>query len=402
MITPFSTLNLVQFFAAINENLYKLLAAYFIISILGDLHSNAIMALIGAIFIIPFLLFSPLGGIFADKWPKSKVTKVTRCLELTCLLLAISFFYFKIITGVYVVLFLMASLSAVFGPSKYGMIPELMPKEKILYANSVIAAFTYLGIIIGTALPSILIWISDKDYIIALLVSVCLAIIGLILSLFLPVTPVENKQKSVRFFIYLELFDSLKQMWTIPSLFSAAFAYAYFLFIGGFVQLNIIPYTIKNLGLTDIMGGYFFLVTAFGLGLGSYFTNKICKGKIKLEMIPLSGISISILLMLFKWFFAPWPIVFVWMFLLGFFGGIFVVPPQAFILANSPEEDRGRNVATANFFSFAFALLAAFVLYVFTLLDLHPATNFLIIGVINFFVILALLYKTRWFLFFKA
>ncbi|NGX38626.1 MAG: hypothetical protein K1000chlam2_01801, partial [Chlamydiae bacterium] len=362
-LTSFGLLNIIQFLAAINENLYKLLVAFFLISEYGERHTSTIMAIIGVLFILPFLLFSSLGGIFADIKPKSQITRITRFLEFCCLILALFIFGFHLSFGAYVILFLMASLSAIFGPSKYGIIPELIDSSRILYANSVIAAFTFLGIIIGTTLASFVVWLTSANYVLALSVSVVIALSGAILSLFLPKTPIGNKDKPIRFFIYIELWDALKQMWTIPSLIKATFAYSYFLFVGGFIQLNIIPYTVQTLGFSDIIGGYFFLATALGLGFGAFFTDRISHGRIRLGMIPLAGMGISLVLILMKWFYTPWALVVTWMVLLGFLGGIFLVPAQAFVLSASPETDRGRNFATANFFSFVFALLAAIALY---------------------------------------
>ena len=394
-ISSFGLLNIVQFLAAINENLYKLIAAYFLISELGEAHTDTIMANVGAIFVIPFLLFSSLGGIFADKWAKSRIVILTRFLELTCLLIALFLFWNHVSYGAYVILFLMASLSAIFGPSKYGILPELIDRSRLLYANSIIAAFTFLGIIIGTTLASYTVWVTDSHFVNAILVSIAFALVGLIVSFFIPKTPVVNKHKPVRFFIYIEIWDSIKQMWSIPLLFSAMMAYSYFLFLGAFLQLNIIPYTIDVLGMTDIEGGYFFLVTALGLGLGAYFTDRISQGKIRLGMIPISGIGISIIMFLMYWLYTPWWLIIVWLLLLGFLGGMYLVPPQAFILATSPEADRGRNFATANFLSFSFALLASFALYFLnTFLNLSPATSFLVIGIVNLFVMLPLVWKT--------
>lgn len=396
LCSPFALFNIIQFLAAINENLYKLLAAYFLIYELGVGKTDTIMAIVGGLFILPFLLFSSLGGIFADKWPKNRIVIGTRFLEFICLLVALVFFKDNFFYGAYIVLFFMASFSAIFGPSKYGLIPELTPPSKILYANSIIAFFTYLGIIFGTALPSVVIWMTGSNYVMALFSSLGLAFIGLILSLYLPKTPIGNKTKSFRFFIYIELWETIKQMWKIPFLFSASFAYCYFLFIGGFVQLNLIPYTMEILKFSDIVGGYLFLITALGLGIGAFFTNRISKGKIRLSLIPLSGIGISIVLMALKWLFIPWYLVALWLIILGFLGGIFIVSPQAFILAKSPEKTRGRNFATVNFFSFAFALLSSFALYLLnTTLKISPASSFFVIGIINLIVMFLFIWTSN-------
>lgn len=392
MKSGFFKLNTIQFLAAINENVFKLLCAYFLIDLIGVTKSSQIMAIIGALFILPFLLFSSVGGILADKCSKSRVTLATRFLELLCLVFAAILFSQKVVWSPYVLLLIMATLSALFGPSKYGIIPELLPKERLLYGNGLIACFTYLGIIIGTTLASLILWATKENFTVAILCIIAIALSGFLISLFLPRTPIENADKPIRFFIYVELWEGLKQMWQIPFLFSAFFAYCYFLFIGAFVQLNSIPYVVEILHFKDIYGGYIFLFSSLGLGIGAYLMSRYSTEN--LLLVPFSGTAISIILCLFFFFPHPWWLVIVWMVLLGFFGGVFIVPPQTFIMKASPEQDRGRNFATANFFSFAFALLASLALYTLnTLFLFSPDTSFLIIGIINFLVIIPLYKK---------
>ncbi|MCP5469306.1 MAG: MFS transporter [Chlamydiales bacterium] len=397
LFSHFARLNYVQFLAAINENLFKLLAAYFLIEELGEEHTNTIMAIVGALFILPFLLFSSVGGVFADRWQKNRIIWITRIFEACFLFIALFIFGFHLSYGAYIILFLMSTSGAIFGPSKYGIIPEILPMERILFGNSVIASFTYLGIIFGTALSSFAVWYTTKDFFLCLILTVLFALIGLIISLFLPKTPVENKTKHFPIFVYSEIWDALKQMWHIPSLSMATFAFAYLLFLGGFLQLNLIPYAIQHLGLSDIYGGYFFLSVALGLGCGSYLTDRISRGKIRLGMVPISGLGISAILILMWFISEPWWLTFVWMIILGFFGGIFLVPPQAFILAASPEKDRGRNFATANFFSFFCALLASGALYLLNvLLALSPANSFFVIAIFNIGIMLFMMWRTDW------
>ncbi|MFN0065399.1 MAG: MFS transporter [Chlamydiales bacterium] len=397
LTSPFACLNYAQFLAAINENLYKLLTAFFLIEYMGEEHTNMIMSVIGALFILPFLLFSSVGGILADRWPKNRIIYVTRICELGTMLMAFFIFGLPLTYGAYILLFVMSSLAAIFGPAKYGAIPELLDKKKILFGNSVIAAFTYLGIILGTALASFAVWATHSNFVLCILFTVLFAAIGTLISFFIPKTPVKNSTKRFRLFVYAELWDALKQMWTIPSMIGATFAFSYFLFIGGFLQLNLIPYAIQDLRLTDIYGGYFFLVVALGLGLGAFLTNKISKGKILLSMVPFSGVGISCVLFLMKWVYTPWWLILAWMFILGVFGGMFLVPPQAYIIAASPEKDRGRNFATANFFSFVFAFLAAIALYILNvLLKLTPSNSLFIIAIMNLVIMVILTWRTKW------
>jgi len=131
----FLCLNAAQFLGALNDNIYKLLTIFFLISTLGVEKSSSILSSVAALYVIPFLLFSSAAGILADRRSKQKLILGLKIIEVFLMLLALAVFYFKSTRGCYSLLFLLASHSAVFGPSKYGIIPELVEKDKITKAN---------------------------------------------------------------------------------------------------------------------------------------------------------------------------------------------------------------------------------------------------------------------------
>ena len=389
----FNYLNITQFLDALNENLFKYIVIYFLIFFQGIEKTPLIMSLTGSIFILPFILFSSLGGIFADRWSKTSIIRFTRCIQLIILIAAILTIYFQAFIMAYFMLFLMSSLSAIFGPSKYGIIPELVTEQGMVKANSYIAAFTFFGIILGTSLASFLhIFLDNHFY---QMVAVCLifTVIGIFCSLLIPSLPALNRKKHFPYFIYQEIVDSLREMKSIPFMLLAVFAYSYFLFFGAFVQMNIVPFSIETLHLTPIAGGYLFVFSAIGIGIGAILASKTSG---KLTILPKSCLGISLSCFLFPFFPHPYWINILWLILLGIFGGLFLVPSQVYILSKSPEKNRGRNFGTANFFSFVFALIAAGYLFLLTsLFRLSASQNFTATAFVNFLVTAFLYYFLR-------
>lgn len=379
MLSSFQTFNIIQFLAAVNENLYRMLVAFFLIVLLGDGSASLAMASTGFLFLLPFLLFSTLGGLLADKYSKKRIVIVTRAFECILFMFAIVAMALQSQIGSYVVLFLLASVSAIFGPAKYSLIPELYSKERLIRANSIIAGFTFFGIIFGTGLASLLIQVSGYRFYTALIMALTLALTAFVLSLSLPHTKARDPAKKIPLFFYKELAISLIEMGQFPKLLSATVAYGYFLFIGAFVQLNIVPFSIEVLGLSIISGGYLFILAAIGIALGAFVTDKICPKKNNLLLTPYAGFAISFFMILL----ALIPSMF-WLLILGFFGGIFLVPVQTHILATSPIENRGRNFSSANLLSFFFAVLASGALYLLnTMLSLTPHVSYIVIGLFN-------------------
>jgi len=393
MKSDLQKLNLIQFFAALNENLFKMIVAFFVIFLTGKELASQVMIETGGLFLIPFLLFSTLGGLLADKFSKKTIIIVTRIIELSILVLAFFSFALYSILGSYILLFLLASTSAIFGPSKYGLIPEVYPRTKIVKANSLIAAFTFFGIILGTGLASFFVEITDDHFFLALAASAIFASLSLFISFFLPATPPVYAESKIPMFVYKEIIFSLMEMKRIEKLLPVSLAYAYFLFLGAFLQLNIIPFSIITLNLSVLSGGYLFLLSSIGIALGSFITSKLSKEKINLLFIPGSGLGISVTLFLLAFFPTHIYLICVYLIILGFFGGIFLVVSQSYILFTSPDKTRGRNISTANFFSFFFAALAPLVLYILNIfLNISPRHSFFIVGITNTLIMILFYY----------
>ena len=113
-VSSFTYLNLTQFLGALNDNIYKLLIVYFLIGREGIENSGTILSVTGAVFVIPFLLFSAMSGKLADRYSKSTIIILTKILEVVTMGLGLLGFLFESKVGSYVILFLMATQSAIF------------------------------------------------------------------------------------------------------------------------------------------------------------------------------------------------------------------------------------------------------------------------------------------------
>lgn len=381
----FFCLNAAQFLGALNDNIYKLLTIFLLISTLGVEQSSSILSAVGAIYVIPFLLFSSAGGVLADKVSKQKLIVGLKGAEIVLMLLAIVVFYFKSVWGSYLLLFFLATHSAVFGPSKYGIIAELVEKQGIPKANGLVTALTYLAVIFGTFLASFFTDITGQNFV--LCVSFCLvfAVIGFLFSLGIKKTTAQNSLKKLRFFFIKEIVSTIAECRKTPLLAPSLFGSAFFLFMGAFTQLNIIPFAMKSLHLSEYAGGYLFLLAALGIVTGSFLAGKFLKKKTSLGLSCLMGFIMSFLfvgLWIFSAFLIPTALFLI---LLGLSGGIFIISFDSFIQMNAPSEGRGQTIAAANFLSFLGVLVASFCLYLFGhVMGLSPSLGFLCMGILTF------------------
>lgn len=385
--SSFTYLNVTQFLGALNDNIYKMLIVYFFIQLEGVEYSHEILATTGAIFVVPFLLFSAFSGVMADRFSKRDIIVLTKILELVIMGLAVVAFAFESKWGSYAVLFCLAAQSALFGPSKYGIVPELVSSEKISKANGLMTSFTFFAIILGTFLASFLTQLTGRNFIISSLFCTLIAIVGLVASFCIDPTPPSGSNQKFKLFFIGEIFHSLKTAHQHISLLPAVFGAAFFLCVGAFSQLNMIPYVIESLGLSDIEGGYFFFLTALGIGIGALSAGKISGRIVELGLVPFGCLGISISFFMLDAFsshiFAVIPLVM----LLGFCGGIYEIPLDSYIQVTSPKTSRGQIVAAANFLSFLGVLFASALIYLnFAVFDFKANQGFGLMGILSLIV----------------
>jgi acyl-[acyl-carrier-protein]-phospholipid O-acyltransferase/long-chain-fatty-acid--[acyl-carrier-protein] ligase len=231
----------------LNDNIFKLVIAYLLIAILGAQYASTILAISGAVFVIPFLLFSSTAGVLADRFSKQRLMMVMKVAEMFIMLLAMVAFGFKSVWGSYAFLFILATHSAMFGPSKYAIISELVPQEKVSRANGLITSFTYFAVIIGTFLASFLTQITSRNFVLVAAFGFLIALIGFLSTFGIRRTAPQESNKKLNFLFISEIVATLKFCRTRKHLLVAMCGSAYFLFVGAFAQLNIIPFAITAL-----------------------------------------------------------------------------------------------------------------------------------------------------------
>ncbi len=384
-------LNAAQFLGVLNDNIFKLLMVFLLIDTLGKNYASSILSAAGAIYVVPFLLFSSSAGILADRVSKQKLMVILKGAEVFIMLLSILAFLTKSLWGCYSLLFLLATHSAMFGPSKYGILPELVPKDQVSKANGLITSFTYLAIILGTFLASFITEITDRSFVITAIFCLFIAIAGFISTFGIKKTSPQGSTKKINFLFLTEIRQTLSFTKTIPHLLPAILGSAFFLFVGAFTQLNIIPFALQSLNLSEVAGGYLFLVTSLGIAFGSYISGKIAKKKLELGLSCLIGGALSFFFVLLSVCSFSLTLSVIALVGLGLAGGLFIIPFDTFIQLSSPIEKRGQVIAATNFLSFVGVLIASISLYIFSqILDLSPALGFAVVGVITFAVVFIL------------
>lgn len=380
MPRSFLWMNAAQFGGALNDNVYRLLVVLFLISLSGVEAASRVSGLVGIVFVLPFLVFTPIAGVLADRYSKRQISIGVKMAECVCMSLALIAFWLMQPVLAYVVVFFMSVQSAIFGPSKYGIVPELVGTERLSRANGFLILFTYLAIILGSAAAPTLDQLTESNYVLAGAACVTIAFLGLGAMLRVERTPEMNTQHQVKPVFVREIVRTLSSIRNDRLLFLVVWSAAYFLFLGGFVQMNIIPYGIDRFDLAQQQSAYLFLPAALGIGLGAWFVGRISANRIELGWVPLGvmGVIVGCLVLAIG---PPTPLlVAVVMALLGFSAGLFIVPLEAFIQYRSPSRRRGEIIAAKAFLAWCGVLLASLLMLVFDAIRISPAQGFLFIG----------------------
>ncbi|HTJ00915.1 MAG TPA: MFS transporter, partial [Dongiaceae bacterium] len=375
-----------QFQGAFSDNSLKWLAIFLITGMgLTSEKRDQLVGIVGALFALPFILFSMTGGFLADHFSKRTVTIGVKFFEIFVMLCALGGLALNNIYLVIGCVFLMGVHSAIFGPSKYGLLPELLPERKLSWGNGVLELGTFLAIIGGTVAGGSLCKYFAGRQAWSGAVLIALAGLGLLTSLGISKIPAADPRKRFRINMFADLWSQLKLIRRDRVLWLAMLGNTYFFAIAALIQFLIVIYATDVLHLTDpTQSSYLQAATAIGIGLGSFAAGYLSGGKIEYGLIPLGSVGLTICAALLGRRGLTFGHAALDLSLLGFFGGFFIGPIAALLQHRPEKENKGGVLAAANLLSFVGIFLASAVYFVLVVaLKLSPPTVFLLVALLT-------------------
>ncbi len=380
----FAWLNATQFLGALNDNLFRWLILFFLIDVFGIAKSDQLSQLIGVIFVVPFLLFTPVAGKLADRFSKNRVIVWTKVWEVGLMSCACVALFMGWTYAMFALLFAMCTQSAFFGPCKYGIIPELVDRDRLSPANALIEGSTYLAVVLGTAGAGFLKQNLSDNYAMAGLACVALAVIGLLASFRIQKTEPMGQKKPSSLFFVKDVVRTMKTIWPDNALVMAVFASAFFMLLGGFLQMNLIPYGMQILGYTDFESAYLFVIAAVGIGIGSFIAGRLSGRSVELGIVPVGALTLAVTSLVLAGLNADHRLmIFLTITCMGIGAGLFIVPIHALIQLRSPDATRGQIVAASGFIGWVGVLAAAGLLFVLKWFHLDASQCFLALGLLT-------------------
>lgn len=389
----FTWLNITQFLGALNDNVFQMLVIFFLTAMLGADKDNdlqaTIMSLATIFFVAPFLLFSHAAGVLADRFSKSRIIIFAKFLEI----LVMTGGLFAIIHAgplsqwiMYGMVFLMCTQSSIFGPSKLGIIRELVGKDKLSSANGFIVGFTYLAIILGAFLPSLVVdELFPGNHMMLGIICVGIAILGLISAIGIKHTPATGnlERKFTPWFLF-DMYKTMRRIRSDRSLFLTVIGAAYFLGLGAFIKFNLLLFGQQSLGLTQVKSGYLFPMAALGIGVGAISAGKVSGRNIEFGVVPIGATGLTLSCILLGVMPSSLTTALILIFFIGVFSGLFIVPLTSFIQFRSPKERLGEILACQNFLSFIGVILGVGIFKgLTTFCHLNADMSFIVVGVLT-------------------
>lgn len=401
----FSAMFFTQFLGAFNDNVFKqaliLVLTYSAAAKMG-MEISLLNNLAALLFILPYFLFSALAGQIADKYEKATLTQGVKFLEIVIMGLAMAGFMLEQYWLLFVALFLMGSQSTFFGPIKYAYLPEVMHQDELVGANGIFQTGTSLAILTGMMMAGMLTQLDNSSLWISLMTLV-IAVLGFIASKFLPKTKASVPNLRINYNIFSTSFELIQYLYRLPLLYFIILGNSWFWFYGATFLAQMPEFTKVILHGNETV--VILLLTLFSIGtaLGSLLCKTLTKNQISLKLLSIGILGLSAFAMdlyfalnaihinantvytvgaLIK-FSGVWR-VFGDLFLLGLFGGVYIVPLYAFMQAYAPQSHRSRVVGVNNIFNAIFMVSSAiFAIVILTVLKLSLPQLFLIIGICN-------------------
>jgi len=385
-----------QFLGAVNDNMFRWLVVPIGKEMVSEEQASLALAVGLICFVLPYLLLAATAGYLADRFSKRTVIVGCKVAELVMLILGVGAILSGSLWLMFGVVFLLGAQSALFGPSKFGSIPEIVRSDRISAANGLIGMTTVVAIVAGSVGGACLYeltapagrhlwWISA-----AALVGI--GVTGLVAALQIAPLGIANPTRRFPYNFPRQTVRDLAMLGSDRPLLRAALGAMVFWALGALAQVNVDQFVGYRLGLGQLHVGILLAILAAGVGAGSILAGIWSAGRVELGIVSLgaAGIATSAIVLSFvppahgtvlsaAYFGSCF-----WLFLLGLSAGLYQIPIQAFLQYRSPRESRGSILAAANFLAFSGMLGSAVLFWLCTgPLGLHPEQIFLLLGVIT-------------------
>jgi MFS family permease len=369
-----------QFAGAANDNVFKFAFTVMVTYQLSISWMQPAMAglVIGALFILPFLLFSATSGQLTDKYEKSKIIRFVKNLEIAIMLIAAYGFFNANVPVLLGCTFLMGLHSTLFGPVKFAYMPQVLNERELTGGNGMVEMGTFVAILAGNIVGGVLIAMPGIGATYVAITCIVAAVIGRVVAQYIPATPATDPTLQINWNPFTETWKNLKLAHGNIVVFRSLLGISWMWFFGA-VFLSQFPSFAKDVlhGSSNV-ASLLLVVFSIGIATGSLLCEVFSRRHVEIGLVPLGAIGMSIFaldlyfasrslpkaelltVMQFISISAHWRVM-ADLFLLSLFAGLYSVPMYALIQLRSQPTHRARIIAANNILNALFMIASSVI-----------------------------------------
>ena len=392
-----------QFLGAANDNVFKNAFVVFVTFEAASrlsVDAGMIVNLIGAVFILPFMLLSATSGQLADKYEKARLIRWIKLLEIAIMVIGLAGFLQSSVGLLFIALALLGVHSTLFGPVKYAFLPQHLSIRELVGGNGLVEMGTFVAILLGTIAGGLVVAIKPGGPGLAGALAIAVAITGWLASRRIPPTPAVAPQLAVSWNPVGETWRNLKVAREDPVVWHSMLGISWFWFYGAIYLAQLPAFTQHVLGGDERVFTLLLALFSIGIGIGSLLCERLSGRRVEPGLVPFGSLGLTLFAVdlwlatrglsagapggvaAFLAVGAHWraaaDIV-----LLGAFGGFYTVPLYALLQARSQPTHRSRIIAANNILNALFIIVSAGVAIGLLASGVSIPQLFLVVGVLN-------------------
>jgi len=396
-----------QFFAAFGDNFLKTALVFVILYEVAGANSAVLITIAGATLIAPFFFLSGLGGELADRYDKSFVAQRIKLTEIGAAIVAVAGFAFHSLTLLFLAVFMFGTLASLFGPIKYGILPDLLERRELPSGNALIEGGTFLAILFGTIVAGLAANGNSNPIHFAWLM-ILTALASWLASLLIPKSGEGAPDLAINRNVLVSTGSLIKQIRADPRLWWGALVASWFWLVGALVLSLLPPLVSFTIGGSEEVVTLFLTIFSIAVAIGSGLAAWLAAGRIVLLPTLVAAVLLGVFALDLGWtasaivpaatpmslgaFFASRYSLHVAIDLAGLAiaGGLFIVPVFTAVQVWAGADRRARVVAAVNVLNAAFMVAGAVILAVLQKLGYGTPVLFGLIGAANIAVAVAI------------
>jgi acyl-[acyl-carrier-protein]-phospholipid O-acyltransferase/long-chain-fatty-acid--[acyl-carrier-protein] ligase len=396
-----------QFFAAFGDNFLKTALVFVILFEVAGANSAVLITIAGATLIAPFFFLSGLGGELADRYDKALVAQRIKLTEIGAAIVAVAGFAFHSLTLLFLAVFMFGTLASLFGPIKYGILPDLLERRELPSGNALIEGGTFLAILLGTIVAGIAANGNSSPIHFAWLM-ILTALASWLASLSIPKSGEGAPDLAINRNVLVSTGSLIRQLRADPRLWWGALVASWFWLVGALVLSLLPPLVSFTIGGSEEVVTLFLTIFSVAVAVGSGLAAWLAAGRIVLLPTLVAAVLLGLFALDLGWtasaivpaaspmslgaFFASRYSLHIAVDLAGLAiaGGLFIVPVFTAVQVWAGADRRARVVAAVNVLNAAFMVAGAVILAVLQKLGYGTPVLFALIGAANLAVAVAI------------